>query len=224
MKRILLMVLCSSAAIMVAQDQGKIVEYNSEHKQAVMEIAFQDPYKLFGGASAVERGLMSRELFESENKKGMEAMLQDPLCIKKVFLVSGRVAGFIKFYKMRTASLESLKKMAEKQGVPFDENLMMRIMPSLKKTDAECVEYAKIMSIAVSQEHRGKGYGTLLLADALAGIKQRWPQLTRVELDVNQNNTTARHLYESQGFTRMLLPALHIASMGMETYEKDLTV
>src|ERR1700733_1520134 len=177
-----------------------IINYDESHKDAVMELVFQDPYKFFCGSDAVTRGFMPEELFISENRKGMETVLNNPLQIKKVLINGGKVIGFAEFCKSRELNLESLKPMIEAQGLPFDENQFMAAMPYLKRTNAECEEFALIECMAVSREFRGKGHGKALIKLALHEIKTLWPALKQVRLNVNATNEVARKLYESEGF------------------------
>ncbi|MCL4361239.1 hypothetical protein M1446_02685 [Candidatus Dependentiae bacterium] len=82
-----------------------IVDYDASHKDAAMEIFFQDPMLFFGGSHLVTSGIMSREMFESENRKGMEVILKDSLRIKKVLINDGKVIGFINYFKTKEHSL-----------------------------------------------------------------------------------------------------------------------
>lgn len=59
-------------------------------------------------------------------------------------------------------------------------------------------KYAYIMDICVSEEHRGKGIGTMLLQQARAWAKAR--KLEYMELGVLAGNEGANRLYEKMGF------------------------
>src|ERR1700735_5501316 len=128
----LLLALCISISALSSQcSEVKILDYNEAHKDAVMEIVFQDPYKFFCGSDAVTKGLLPEEFFMTENKRSMEAILNNPLQVKKVLIHEGKVIGFAEICKSRDLSLESLKAMVEAQGFPFDENEALVAMPYL---------------------------------------------------------------------------------------------
>jgi ribosomal protein S18 acetylase RimI-like enzyme len=219
----LLLALCISISALSSQcSEVKILDYNESHKDAVMEIVFQDPYKFFCGSDAVTKGLLPEEFFMTENKKGMEAILNNPLQIKKVLIGESKVVGFAEICKSRDLSLESLKAMVEAQGFPFDENEALVAMPYLKRTNAECPEFALIECMAVSKEFRGKGYGRTLMKVALDEIKTLWPEIKQVRLDVNTTNEVARKLYESEGFVASLVQPVHLSIVNVIQYERSL--
>lgn len=199
-----------------------IVDYKASYKEALMEIAFQDPYKFFCGSEVVTRGLMPAEFFESENRKGMEEAFNDPLRVKKVLLVGATVAGFSVFFKTKEQSIESFRKMAQERGFAFNEEQIKKAMPNLKETDAECEQFAKIESLAVSQAFRGKGYGRLLLQKSEQEIKQLWPFLKKIELETNATNEAARKLYLSEGYKISENQPAHAQIMNTVQYEKNI--
>lgn len=160
------------------------------------------------------------EQFETENKNGMEAMLNEPLKMKKVITNSAEVAGFCAFFKTQEQSLESLKKLAESHGLPWNEEQFSIAMPHLKRTDAECDSFAKIEALAISKHFRRQGHGRTLIQNAIQAIKQQWPTITRVDLDVNANNDGARRLYESEGFIQSSIQPAHMIAMEIVQYEK----
>lgn len=220
-KNILSLLLLTMVSGCYAQ-QLNIVNYEEKHKEAVLAIAFQDPYKFFCGSEAVTRGAMTAEHFLSENRNGMQAALASPLRITKVLLVDGKVAGFAAYYKSQELSLESMKAAAESRGLPLDENQILAVMPTIKRTDAECEKFALLESLAICQEQRGKGYGRMLLKHALAEIKASWPEVAIVKLDVNASNDVAKKLYESEGFVVSAIQPRHFANMKCVQYEKSL--
>jgi ribosomal protein S18 acetylase RimI-like enzyme len=199
-----------------------INNYDISHKDAVMEIVFQDPYNFFCGSDAVTRGFMQHEFFMAENKKGMEAVFADSFKIKKVLIKDGHVIGFIDFCKSREMSLESLKLMLEANGTPCNEDQLSLIMPTLKRTDAECREFILIECLAVSQKYRGNGFGRTLMRSAIQEIKTAWPELKQVCLNVNATNKVARKLYESEGFVVCPTQPSHLVMMNVIQYEKSL--
>ncbi len=81
---------------------------------------------------------------------------------------------------------------------------------------------AKIQGLAIAQSHRRKGYARALLHNAEETIKEQWPEITRVELDVNDKNEAARKLYESENFVRSLNESLPLLTRNGIRYEKQL--
>lgn len=69
----------------------------------------------------------------------------------------------------------------------------------MKKTISECAEFVLLDSLAISCDFRGKGYGRLLLGEAVSAIKGAWPHISRIELNVSQDNAAGIALYESEG-------------------------
>lgn len=223
MKKLVLSILISFNVFGCEFPATKIMPYDALHKDAVIEIAFEDLFKFFCGSEVVRMGFMSEEAFIAENKKGMEAILADPLHVTKVLMVGEEVAAFVEFSKMREPSIESILKMMKTYGAPAcDEQQLAMAMPHIKKTDAECQEYGLIGCLAVSKEWRGKGYGKALLIDAQKDIKQRWPALNQVRLTVNESNDIARKLYEAQGFVPCSNQLAQLSMMKVIEYQKSL--
>ena len=214
-----LLFLCSFFITNVFCSEVEIIEYNSSHKDAIMEISFQDPLQFFCGSHVVKAGLMPAELFESENRKGMETILNDSLRIKKVLIDSGKVIGFIEFFKSREMSLESLKRQMESQGLPFDETQILAELPHLKKTDAECDQLVVIECLAIDKNYRGKGYSRTLVRDVESTMMQLWPIIKIIQLNVNEQNQIARKLYESEGFE---VSSNQLAALKVVQYAKKL--
>lgn len=63
------------------------------------------------------------------------------------------------------------------------------------------VRHTASVSIIVDSEYHNKGVGRTLLT-RLLDIADKWLMLVRVELEVQENNAGAIHLYESLGFVR----------------------
>lgn len=222
LKLLLVVSFVVSHATALSDEYFNIRNYEEADKDAVIELALQDPYNLFCGSFVVQKGFMTHDLFISENLKTIEAVLANALQVKKTLIHNGIVIGFVEFYRTREQSLESIKKMMELQGLPFDENQLLAAMPYLKKIDAECEEFALIECIVVSKEHQGKGNGKTLIRFCLEEIKKLWPHLKQVRLDVNTFNTVARKLYESQGFVVSAIQPSHLSIMDVVQYEKEL--
>ncbi len=62
----------------------------------------------------------------------------------------------------------------------------------------ECDGVFGIYGFVIAPEHRGKGYGRIVLNEALRHIMQR--KHRKIYLEVAADNTAALHLYESSGF------------------------
>lgn len=223
MKRLLLALLISLNVFAHDLSTLKIVPYDSSNKETVINIAFEDLLKFASGSQVVTLGFMTEQQFSDENRKAMDGILSNPNCVTYVLLVEDTIVGFIEFNKMREPSIESMLKMMAAQGLPLcTEEQLAEAMPQLKKTDAECKDYALIECLAVSREWRGKGFGKLLLKDALEKIKERWPFLDEVRLTVNESNTVARTLYETLGFTPNPNQLPYLTMMKIVEYQKEL--
>jgi ribosomal protein S18 acetylase RimI-like enzyme len=227
MKKILLNLLVSFNIFACELSAPKFVAYDPSHKQALMEMVTQDPYKFFLGGSDVEQGIMTEENFLTENKKVMEGLFDNPAAVKRVLIVENKVAGFVEVSKIKEQSLESIIKMIVAQGIQgikhVDEGATAAVaaaLPHLKKTDAECIEYGSIGSLMVSKEFRNKGFGRKVLKDALQEIKSQWPTLAQARLNVNANNPIAIKLYESEGYTKSEIQPADLASMKAFEYRK----
>ena len=57
---------------------------------------------------------------------------------------------------------------------------------------------ADILSIAVAEEHRRKGFGRMIMLGFIGECKKRG--IARITLEVRQSNSAAKGLYESIGF------------------------
>ncbi len=222
MKNLLLGLLFVSTAFCSEQQSVRIVDYEPSHKDAAMEIFFQDPELLFGGSQLVTMGIWTMEQFNSENRKVMETILADPLRIKRIAIDSGKIAGFINFCKTKEHSLESLKRQAAFSLTPEQEAQFVVMNPYLKKTDAECEIFAKIETVAVSRDFRRRGHARTLIKNSIDYIKQNWPMIHRVELDVNAVNENAKKLYESEGFKQSVIQPQRLVMMQAVQYEKAL--
>ena len=200
-KIIVLLSLCVAAKAWGCElPASKIVDYEPSYKSAILEIAFQNPEQFFPGYAAIKQNPLVGAQFEEMTRKEMETGLDDALRIKKVLMHGNNIAGFVVFYKTKETSLELIKRQTESRGFPFNEEQVLAYMPHLKRTDAECEPFIKLESLAISKEFRGKGYGRILLRKAIEYIKELWPTIKRIQLDVNTSNEVARKLYESEGF------------------------
>jgi ribosomal protein S18 acetylase RimI-like enzyme len=66
--------------------------------------------------------------------------------------------------------------------------------------DRPTLAHGAVLGIGLLPEHRGRGIGTALLRATLE--RARAARLTRIELTVREDNTTALSLYEKEGFVR----------------------
>ena len=60
-------------------------------------------------------------------------------------------------------------------------------------------EKGHVVSVAVIDEHRGKGFGSVLVNEAIKGVKIR--QCSELYLEVRCSNNDAVRLYEKLGFS-----------------------
>ncbi len=58
--------------------------------------------------------------------------------------------------------------------------------------------YARIYSLAVSSDHRGKGYGRMLINSAIKKIEEK--NIVKINLEVDQADAKTISLYQSFGF------------------------
>jgi len=61
------------------------------------------------------------------------------------------------------------------------------------------VKKGHVVSVAVIDEHRGKGFGSVLVNEAVEGVKTR--QCSELYLEVRCSNNDAVRLYEKLGFS-----------------------
>ena len=72
------------------------------------------------------------------------------------------------------------------------------------------VKKGHVVSVAVIDEHRGKGFGSELVNESLKGVKMR--QCGEMYLEVRCSNTDAVKLYEKLGFS---------INQRLKTYYRD---
>ncbi len=223
MKKLLVSLL--SFATAVCFGEVTVVNYDPGHKDAVMEMCLQDSKQLVCGSAVVDMGLATTEQFNEEAKKVMEAVLADPNKIKWVVIDSGKVIGFVEFFMTKEQSVESILKQVKAQFPQLTTEQESQIAAGfsyLKKTDAECDLIGKIESIVVSKDFRRRGHARMLIKKAIERIKQAFPEIKWVGLDVNAANEGARKLYESEGFTQSAVQPQHLVMMQVVQYEKAL--
>ena len=66
------------------------------------------------------------------------------------------------------------------------------------------VKKGHVVSVAVLEQHRGKGIGTMLVNESLKGVKMK--QCGEMYLEVRCSNNDAVKLYERLGFTILQRP------------------
>ena len=66
------------------------------------------------------------------------------------------------------------------------------------------VKKGHVVSVAVLEQHRGKGIGTMLVNESLKGVKMK--QCGELYLEVRCSNNDAVKLYERLGFTILQRP------------------
>jgi ribosomal protein S18 acetylase RimI-like enzyme len=194
-----------------------IQDYQGSHKANILEIAFQSPNLFFSGYEMIPAE--NRAVVDEINHQEMDASCDEPLKYKKVLLEDGEVAGFVIYFKAKEQSVESIKRILAEKNIQLTTEQILAQNPSLKLTDAECVDYVLLESLAVSVSSRGKGYGRKLVGVAVTECKNRWPQVNVIKLHVNENNTVARNLYESEGFVLSEFQPFKV--MKVVQYEKS---
>lgn len=200
---------------------GTIVDFDQSHAQAVKKIYEQNMHALCPDQAGEELLDIMREYCES---LGAARVLVDPLdwSFRKVILAAGKVIGFIDCCKQREHSLEHLQQGARVRGISLQEDRILQLQPLMKRTAAECGEFAYIETLAILRRQQGKGCGRALLRAAMNEACSRWPELKRVKLQVSKSNVPARRLYESEGFIVSADQPLHVMVTGSVQYEKSL--
>ena len=89
------------------------------------------------------------------------------------------------------AGPRDVRRLAELHGAAFHRCLLYT---------SDAADEAEILSIAIDARHRGRGLSRDLLLTHLGHLAGRG--VTRVFLEVEENNQPARRLYERAGFTR----------------------
>jgi ribosomal protein S18 acetylase RimI-like enzyme len=215
MKKLLISLLCVSTVFCPEPQSVAIVDYNPSHKDAVVEILFQNT-EAFGGMSRPMEEF-EREFYLQWHKNKIEESFVDPLVIKKVIVDSGKVVAFISFSKERERSLESLK-----DQINSDQEEEMLVALGVKRTDAECDDIAHVGLLAVSRDFRRRGYGKALINHAITFFRENFPMIKYMDIYVDEANFGARSLYESQGFSLSPVRTSHFINMKTVIYEKDL--
>lgn len=196
----------------------QVANYESAHKNSIVELSMQDPEMFFPGYRSVP--VAQRSLVNLQGKQSMEVSCDEPLKYKKVVLNDeNQVAGFIVYFKAKEQSVESVKALMAQHGqILTDEQILVQ-NPTLKLTDAECDYFILLESIVVDKNHRGKGLSKLLVQAMFEDCAQRWPNVKTFKLNVNDYNSIAINLYEKLGFVLadvQLLQFMHVLQ-----YEKQ---
>lgn len=232
MKKLLISLLCAISICASEAPEFTIVDYKPEFKDAIREIASQDPEQFFQGyEQLVSTAQMTRDQFLEQNLK--EFKFDNPNKRTSVLLSQATVAGFITVFKAKTPNYEDVVAALEvqKQQMPpeFQDMLvipsyeqMLNGMPGLAKTSAEAKEYGKIEGLAVAREFRKKGFGRALMAHALESIKKQGETISKIKLEVNAKNDNAKKLYESMGFAPAAPQPVMAPIMGFIEYEKPI--
>jgi ribosomal-protein-alanine N-acetyltransferase len=63
------------------------------------------------------------------------------------------------------------------------------------------LDITHVMDIAVIQEHRQQGIGSMMFLEALREIRNAKPETEHITLEVRESNTSAKKLYEKFGFS-----------------------
>lgn len=204
--------------------QFEIVDYNGEHKDGIIRIALQNMKVCFGGYELVERGLMSPATWICQIREGLASFLEDNTKITKVLIDSDKVAGFIIFGKFREISLESMKRqISQEQLAGFNEELLLANVPELKRFESECEFHPKIELLAVCKGFRRKGYGRMLIKDAINTMQALWPDIKQIRIEVSYDNNEAISLYVSEGFVFSSQQHGLLKCQNTAQYEKNLS-
>jgi len=219
--KVMILVLFFIPALFCAEEPV-LVDYNEVHKEEVITIAQKNVAQLFVDSTTVTQDTRTRNYFKESIKKMMTKCLDNQSKIKKVIVNADIVVGFIVFYYEKEQSLESMLQHFASKGIAYSKENILSSMPEIKKRDSECAMLAKIEGLAVAEDYRRRGYAKALLRNAEETIKGEWPTITRIELDVNNENDAAKNLYESEGFMRSSIQPFHLVPVDGIRYEKQL--
>ena len=130
--------------------------------------------------------------------------------------------GFIAFHQEKEESVESMMEGFASQSITQTTENPLLARPHLKLLDADCLMFARIEGLAIAKKFRRRGYAKALLHTAEETIKQEWPTITRIELDVSDKNKAAKRLYESLNFVQSQDQPIPLAMVDGIRYEKQL--
>lgn len=222
MKQFMYSLVLAVSLVGASERSISIVDYNDQHANDLYRISFEHPEQFFAGYDLVQKQIWTIDQFTEENQKVLNGILTNPSYIKRVLIEDGTPAGYIAFNKDKELTIEQF---SEKSGQTFTsemEKLLLEHNKHFKRTPEECIAYAKIVAIAVSDAYQRRGYAKALIKNALEHIKNERPDIRLVELDVNESNTKARALYESVGFVSSNQCSTFYKNMGMILYTKHL--
>lgn len=128
--------------------------------------------------------------------------------------IDGRVLGFV---ACAESTGQLYKQALLRRGVPMAAALLPRCLrPSILRRLWETLRYpsevgeslpaAELLSIAVSEEARGQGVGTALVAAAFDEFRRR--NIARVKVAVGADNEAANRFYRRCGF-RLVRSRMH---------------
>lgn len=191
----------------------EIVNYQLSHKDQMIELAFQNNKTLFGGDHAT----MSREVFDMAYKKMLLSSLGNDHKITKVLIDSNRVIGFIIFFKTMHKTVRASDEKRPKRSII--NRLLFRSKNS--KVPHRDQALGKIEALVIAQDARQRGHGRALLQHSIIVMKQLWPAIRTIRLNVRPDNRNALKFYESEGFVRSVdQKAFSVKNMIM--YEKHM--
>lgn len=200
----------------------EIRPYKEEDRDALMALAFQDPMNFFVGSSLVKKGLMTRDLFEAENKKGIESLFSDELRKKHVAVENGIIVGFVEFFKTVEPNLEMIKEQFAAQDLPFNEEQVLAAMPNIKRTKAESEEFLIIECVVVDKAHQRKGIGKKLVTEAERLAQELWPSVNRIQINTNADNENACKMFEALGYQEDTAMTQQLQLMEIVVYAKTI--
>lgn len=170
---------------------AEIVDYKVEHKAELILIAFEDPEDFIGGYKLMVETFQSKPdvlatMVDRTRKEVVEG-IGNPLKDTFVLLEDKKVAGFVTLFRTREQCMQDFPQNPDPAVAQMMTKQFKEMYPHMKDTPEECEQFAKIESLAVSRLYRRKGYGRQLMECALTRIKEKWPLLDKVELDVAEH-------------------------------------
>jgi len=204
-------------SISCGQSCPVIRPYESSYHDQVLELIYQDPFSIFPGKQWIKNGRMTNELFFKQTKNTCEEHLNDSFIFTKYILLDGNtVVGFASY--------------AINKEYTFPENLtqkqkeyVRKVMPHLKENQAACRKYAHIAILVISQKMRRNGLGAQVFNYIERDIKNRFPDVSVIKLDVLDDNSIAQKFFEKLGFVKSDTPLLpHSKEANQISYEKQI--
>lgn len=196
-----------------------VIEYCPKYETAVIKLAKDNFNNIFGPIQELTKNNASTDkLMTTEIKESLDK----PNFTTKILLDNNKVIGFINFGKTKEENLEDIKEELKAYGLNVEDSQILSLLPNTKNKNDKIKEIVKIEILAVDKDHRRKGYGKKLMEEALKQISKDFKDIDTITVDVLENNTSAKALYESFGFKKFQEDNFYNCSnIKILSYKKD---